>query len=185
MQAERCGPAGGHWRVTIFLLTPCVHPAVQSLRVVPLSCRYKWDTLPAEQRPERGLLALRAGLNAFANLRPAVVLPQLADASSLKRAPVLSMPAASCWPPVQLPLQLPHLCMACMLLTGAAAGCRGNRGRHRHHDCAGAGGRHLFWRAPGEPLPAILEAALGLPQHAGLPLMGAVLPAGLQAEREG
>lgn len=46
---------------------------------------YKWDNLPAAQRPERGLLALRAGLNAFANLRPAVVLPQLADASSLKR----------------------------------------------------------------------------------------------------
>jgi len=41
--------------------------------------------LPADQRPERGLLALRAGLNAFANLRPAIVLPQLADASSLKR----------------------------------------------------------------------------------------------------
>ncbi len=47
--------------------------------------RYKWDSLPAEQRPERGLLALRAGLAAFANLRPATVLPQLADASSLKR----------------------------------------------------------------------------------------------------
>lgn len=46
---------------------------------------YQWDTLPADQRPERGLLALRAGLNAFANLRPAIVLPQLADASSLKR----------------------------------------------------------------------------------------------------
>lgn len=46
---------------------------------------YKWDTLPAEQRPERGLLALRSSLNAFANLRPAVVLPQLADASTLKR----------------------------------------------------------------------------------------------------
>jgi len=46
---------------------------------------YKWDTLPAEQRPERGLLGLRAGLNAFANLRPAVVPPQLADTSPLKR----------------------------------------------------------------------------------------------------
>lgn len=46
---------------------------------------YKWDSLPAEQRPERGLLALRSSLNAFANLRPAVVLPQLADASTLKR----------------------------------------------------------------------------------------------------
>jgi isocitrate/isopropylmalate dehydrogenase len=46
--------------------------------------RYKWDTLPAEQRPERGLLALRAGLSAFANLRPATVLPQLAESSTLK-----------------------------------------------------------------------------------------------------
>ena len=41
---------------------------------------YKWDTLPAKERPERGLLALRAGLDCFANLRPAYVLPQLADA---------------------------------------------------------------------------------------------------------
>jgi len=46
---------------------------------------YKWDALPSEQRPERGLLGLRAGLDCFANLRPAVVLPQLVDASSLKR----------------------------------------------------------------------------------------------------
>ncbi|GAX75623.1 hypothetical protein CEUSTIGMA_g3067.t1 [Chlamydomonas eustigma] len=46
---------------------------------------YKWDTLPAGQRPERGLLAIRSGLNAFANLRPATVLRQLADASPLKR----------------------------------------------------------------------------------------------------
>ncbi|KAK9826671.1 hypothetical protein WJX74_009143 [Apatococcus lobatus] len=46
---------------------------------------YKWDSLPSASRPEGGLLALRTGLNAFANLRPAVVLPQLADGSSLKR----------------------------------------------------------------------------------------------------
>ncbi len=39
--------------------------------------RYKWDTLPAQQRPERGLLGLRAGLNAFANLRPAIVPRQV------------------------------------------------------------------------------------------------------------
>ena len=45
---------------------------------------YKWDTLPSASRPERGLLALRAGLKCFANLRPAVVLPQLAGASTLK-----------------------------------------------------------------------------------------------------
>ncbi|KAG1660899.1 hypothetical protein FOA52_015941 [Chlamydomonas sp. UWO 241] len=46
---------------------------------------YKWDTLPAADRPERGLLAIRAGLNAFANLRPAIVPRQLADSSPLKR----------------------------------------------------------------------------------------------------
>lgn len=46
---------------------------------------YKWDTLPNHQRPERGLLGLRAGLELFANLRPAKILPQLIDASTLKR----------------------------------------------------------------------------------------------------
>lgn len=46
---------------------------------------YKWDNLPRQQRPETGLLGLRAGLGLFANLRPAKILPQLIDASSLKR----------------------------------------------------------------------------------------------------
>lgn len=46
---------------------------------------YKWDTLPRELRPETGLLGLRAGLGLFANLRPATILPQLIDASTLKR----------------------------------------------------------------------------------------------------
>ena len=46
---------------------------------------YKWDSLPRAQRPETGLLGLRAGLKLFANLRPATILPQLIDASSLKR----------------------------------------------------------------------------------------------------
>ncbi len=46
---------------------------------------YKWDNLPRSQRPETGLLGLRAGLKLFANLRPATILPQLIDASSLKR----------------------------------------------------------------------------------------------------
>lgn len=46
---------------------------------------YKWDNLPREKRPETGLLGLRAGLGLFANLRPATILPQLIDASSLKR----------------------------------------------------------------------------------------------------
>ncbi|MGB5768734.1 MAG: 3-isopropylmalate dehydrogenase [Crocosphaera sp.] len=45
---------------------------------------YKWDDFPRHQRPETGLLAIRAGLNLFANLRPATIIPQLIDASSLK-----------------------------------------------------------------------------------------------------
>jgi 3-isopropylmalate dehydrogenase len=46
---------------------------------------YKWDNLPRHLRPESGLLALRSGLQLFANLRPASIFPQLVDASSLKR----------------------------------------------------------------------------------------------------
>jgi 3-isopropylmalate dehydrogenase len=46
---------------------------------------YQWDSLPRHLRPETGLLGLRAGLGLFANLRPAKILPQLIDASSLKR----------------------------------------------------------------------------------------------------
>ena len=49
---------------------------------------YKWDNLPRHQRPETGLLGLRAGLGLFANLRPATILPHLVDASSLKRSVV-------------------------------------------------------------------------------------------------
>jgi 3-isopropylmalate dehydrogenase len=45
----------------------------------------KWETLPFELRPERGLLRLRKEMDLFANLRPAVVFEALADASSLKR----------------------------------------------------------------------------------------------------
>ncbi len=44
----------------------------------------KWDSLETSRRPERGLLGLRKGLEAFANLRPALLYPQLADASTLK-----------------------------------------------------------------------------------------------------
>lgn len=45
---------------------------------------WKWDTLPGEQRPERALLGLRKALGLFANLRPALLFEQLADASPLK-----------------------------------------------------------------------------------------------------
>ena len=44
----------------------------------------KWEPLPIKIRPEKGLLGLRANLGLFANLRPAILYPQLADASSLK-----------------------------------------------------------------------------------------------------
>jgi len=44
----------------------------------------KWDDPTAKDRPERGLLALRKGLGAFANLRPVSVHPALVDASPLK-----------------------------------------------------------------------------------------------------
>src|SRR5580693_5692588 len=45
----------------------------------------KWDKVPFEARPEAGLLRLRKELGLFANIRPAIVYPALADASSLKR----------------------------------------------------------------------------------------------------
>ncbi|KAL0441675.1 UNVERIFIED_CONTAM: 3-isopropylmalate dehydrogenase, chloroplastic [Sesamum radiatum] len=46
---------------------------------------YKWDNNEKHLKPETGLLQLRAGLKVFANLRPATVLPQLVDASTLKK----------------------------------------------------------------------------------------------------
>ena len=44
----------------------------------------RFDTLPREQRPETGLLALRSGLELFANLRPVTIQPALVEASSLR-----------------------------------------------------------------------------------------------------
>ncbi|MGE4502238.1 MAG: 3-isopropylmalate dehydrogenase [Thiomicrospira sp.] len=45
---------------------------------------YKWESLDISVRPEKGLLGLRSGLGLFANLRPAFLYPQLAEASTLK-----------------------------------------------------------------------------------------------------
>ena len=45
---------------------------------------YKWESLDISVRPEKGLLGLRAELDLFANLRPAILYPQLAGASTLK-----------------------------------------------------------------------------------------------------
>jgi len=44
----------------------------------------QWDSLERELRPERGLLGIRAELDLFSNLRPAILYPQLANASTLK-----------------------------------------------------------------------------------------------------
>lgn len=44
----------------------------------------KWETLPFEDQPERGLLGIRKEMGLFANLRPALVFDALADASTLK-----------------------------------------------------------------------------------------------------
>ncbi len=44
----------------------------------------KWESAPRELRPERALLGLRSELELFSNLRPAILFPELADASTLK-----------------------------------------------------------------------------------------------------
>jgi 3-isopropylmalate dehydrogenase len=44
----------------------------------------QYDTLPRAKRPEQGLLSIRKSLNLFANLRPAILYPELANASTLK-----------------------------------------------------------------------------------------------------
>lgn len=61
--------------------------ACQEADSVLLACigGYKWDDNPRELRPETGLLKMRKSMGLFANLRPAKVLPQLLDASTLKR----------------------------------------------------------------------------------------------------
>ncbi len=45
----------------------------------------KWDGVPGDKRPEKGLLRLRAGMGVYSNNRPAKIWPQLAAASPLKR----------------------------------------------------------------------------------------------------
>ncbi len=46
----------------------------------------KWEGLPGDRRPEKGLLRLRAGMGLYANNRPAHIWPQLADTSPLKKS---------------------------------------------------------------------------------------------------
>ncbi len=51
----------------------------------------RWEGLARELRPERGLLGLRAALGLFANLRPALLYPQLAEASTLRHEVVAGL----------------------------------------------------------------------------------------------
>ena len=51
----------------------------------------RFDSLPADQKPEKGLLNLRRGMGVFANLRPAVCYSELSDASSLRAELVRDM----------------------------------------------------------------------------------------------
>ena len=44
----------------------------------------KWDDMPGDRRPEKGLLKLRAGMGLYSNARPATIWPQLAPASPLR-----------------------------------------------------------------------------------------------------
>lgn len=66
---------------------PATHAACEAADSILLACigGYKWDSNPRDMRPETGLLAMRSRLGLFANLRPAKVLPQLIEASTLKR----------------------------------------------------------------------------------------------------
>ncbi len=65
---------------------PATLASCQAADSVLLACigGPKWDGNTREKRPESGLLAMRKLMNLFANLRPAKVLPQLVDASTLK-----------------------------------------------------------------------------------------------------
>ncbi len=51
----------------------------------------QYDSLPREQRPEQGLLAIRKDLNLFANLRPVALYSELANASTLKPEVILGL----------------------------------------------------------------------------------------------
>ena len=48
----------------------------------------KWDHLPGDKRPEQAILGLRKQLGLFANIRPAILFPELADACPLRRESV-------------------------------------------------------------------------------------------------
>ena len=67
-------------------LTPHTLRAAQEADAVLLGAvgGPKWDSLPVAKKPEKGLLGLRSGLDAYANLRPAILFAPLAEASTLQ-----------------------------------------------------------------------------------------------------
>src|ERR1041385_6451089 len=66
-------------------LEACIHSDAVFLGAVGAP---EYDHLPTQQKPEAGLLALRTALGGFANLRPVVSFPAIADCSPLKRSRV-------------------------------------------------------------------------------------------------
>jgi 3-isopropylmalate dehydrogenase len=63
----------------------CLYYSIAYESIQNLLKTIQWDNNPRELRPESGLLKMRSSMGLFANLRPAKVLPQLLDASTLKR----------------------------------------------------------------------------------------------------
>jgi 3-isopropylmalate dehydrogenase len=76
------------------------HPYPEATRILAKQCNAillgavggpQYDTLPRELRPEKGLLSIRTDLGLFANLRPAILYDELADASTLKNEVVAGL----------------------------------------------------------------------------------------------
>ena len=78
----------------------------------------KWEPLDIAVRPEKGLLDLRAGLELFSNLRPAILYPQLAGASSLKPEIVAGLDIM-----IVRELTGETITSGCQLLTSTSASC--------------------------------------------------------------
>src|SRR5262249_26424126 len=106
----------------------------------------KWDDVPHEQRPERGLLAIRKELDLYANLRPAKCFPMLVDASPLKRQGVEGTDLMV----IRELTRRVHFCRA-----PAPAGLPGRRARDQHDGVHLArGGAHSPDRLRGRPQAA-------------------------------
>lgn len=78
--------AGPPWTPTGFAPAEATVEACRKADAVYLAAvgGPKWDSMPPEKRPEKGLLGIRKALGLFANLRPALLLPELAGACLLR-----------------------------------------------------------------------------------------------------